>query len=172
MDGGGLGDSSSGNTGGSTNPSGGKLPGRPTGGRTYVNVPSDQWRPYKYPDIVGEDGEPYQTHPSPAAVLETYDPNGSVPPSNDKELGVLLSYRFAYDVRKLGLINWKVSNAFPSDSIIDQISKQRLLAHILDNKTHLPTAFREVDAIKDGIPKWNSVTITSWLINSLNHSDN
>lgn len=154
--------------GGGNYPGGGNSGGAEGGSSNPGGGP--QWRPYHYPSI-REDGQRYETpNPSPASVLETYDPTGHIPPQNDKQLGVLMDYRFAHNVRPLGYDCWKVSYTFPSNSLVDSTAKQRLFAHIFENRSTLPTAYRELD-IGSGTPKWEKVTITSYLINSLNHSN-
>lgn len=131
-----------------------------------------KWRPYEYMANVREDGQKYpMPSSSPASVLETYDPTGHIPPQNDKQLGVLVDYIFNHRVRSMGYDQWNVWNIFPSDSLVDKTARARLLAHIYDNKSVLPTAYKELD-LKSGIPKWNSVRVTSYLINSLNNSNN
>lgn len=144
-----------GDQGGNTNPGGG--PQKP------------QWQPFKYSPYVKEDGQPYPQDTSPASVLETYNPTSNIPPQNDKELGVLIDYRFAHYVRRLGYSKWNVSKIFPSNGIIDSIAKQMLLAHIFEHKSDLPTAYSQLD-LKSGTPKWDNVKVTSFLINSLNNS--
>lgn len=131
-----------------------------------------QWRPHHYDPSVREDGQKYETpNTSPVSVLETYDPTGHIPPQNDKQLGVLIDYRFEHNVRWLGYENWNVSNTLPNNSFVDKIAKQRLLAHIIEHRSDLPTAYRELD-LNSGTPKLDSVKITSYIINSLNNSNN
>jgi hypothetical protein len=71
----------------------------------------------------------------------------------------------------MGYSNWRISNVFPSDSIVDRIAKERLLAHIYDHRSELSSAYAQMDMLS-GIPKWESVKITSYLITSLNYSNN
>jgi hypothetical protein len=143
------------NEGGSPNPGGG--PG---------------WQPYHYSPNTREDGNIYPVNnPSPTLVLNTYNPASDVPVNNDKELGVLIDYRFNHTVRALGYTNWNVSKIFTSEGMVDKIAKERLLAHIYDHRSHLPTAYSQLDMLS-GEPKWDSVKITSYLINSLNNSNN
>lgn len=108
---------------------------------------------------------------SPVSVLETYDPTGHIPPQNDKQLGVLMDYIFEHKVRSMAYAQWNVGNTFPSDSLVDNTARARLLAHIFDHRSVLPTAYKQLD-IQSGTPKWNSVKITSYIINSLNNSNN
>lgn len=158
------GGSSGGNESGGpgSDPSGGPNPG---GG--------PDWHPFQYQDTVREDGWRYDAHhnTSTVSVLQTYDPAGDVPVQNDKELGVLLDYRFTHQIRGLGYSHWNIAKTFSSDNMVDHTAKQRLLAHIYDHRSRLPTAYGQLD-LRNGSPKWGSVKITSVLINSLNHSNN
>lgn len=153
---------------------GGNYPGSSNSGGDQGGSPNPgggpEWRPYHYAPIK-EDGQRYETpNASPVSILETYDPTGNIPPQNDRQLGVLIEYRFEHNVRSLGYNNWNVSNTLPSNSLVDNIAKQRLLAHIFEHRSDLPTAYKELD-FSSGTPKWNSVTITSYLINSLYNSN-
>lgn len=147
--------------GGSSNPEGGGP--NPGGG--------PQWRPFEYQSNVREDNQRYpMSNISPVSVLETYDPTGNIPPQNDRELGVLMDYNFNHKVRSLGFDCWNVKNTFPSDSLVDKSAKSRLLVHIYDNRSRLPTAYKQLDLLNGG-PKWEAVSITSYLINSLHNSN-
>lgn len=154
------------NPGNVTNASGSNQSGGPNPGG------GPRWRPYHYLPNVREDGNSYPVdNPSPALVLETYDPANNIPVQNDRQLGVLIDYRYHNQVRPLGYSRWNVATTFPSDSMVDKIAKERLLAHIYDHRSELPSAYAELD-MRSGTPKWHSVKITSYLINSLNNSNN
>lgn len=158
------------NSGGGSNYPGGGNSGGDQGGSPNPGG-GPQWRPYHYQPIK-ENGERYETPiASPALVLETYDPTGHIPPQNDRQLGILIEFRFEDYVRSLGYNNWNVARTLPSNSLVDKMARERLLAHIFEHKSDLPTAYKELD-IKSGTPKWNSVTITSYLLISLYHSNN
>lgn len=151
-------------SGGPNNPGGGNNSG---GG----NNPGG-WSPFHYVPGVREDGTFYPVDsPSPSLVLQTYNPAGDVPVKNDKELGVLIDFRYHHGVRAMGYSNWRISNVFPSDSMVDRIAKERLLAHIYDHRSELSSAYAQMDMLS-GRPKWESVKITSYLITSLNYSNN
>jgi hypothetical protein len=140
-------------------------------GKGYNSGGGPKWQPHEYHPSIREDGQKYpKSNSSPVSVLETYNPAGDIPPQNDKQLGVLIDYRFEHYVRPMGYAQWNVANIFPNDSMVDKIARARLLNHIYDNQSVLPTAYKELDCFS-GIPKWNSVTITSYLINSLNNSN-
>ena len=129
------------------------------------------WSPYHYFPSVREDGQSYpENNPSPSLVLETYDPTGNIPVQNDKQLGVLIDYRFNNGVRALSYSRWNISETFPSDSIVDKIAREKLFAHIYDHRSELPSAYAQLD-IRSGTPKWDSVKVSSFLINSLNNSN-
>jgi len=139
-------------------PGGGPPPGYPGGPPLYLAN-------------VREDGQ-YPTHNTwPVSVIETYNPTGDIPPQNDRQLGVLMDYRFGNDVRPLGWANWTVSKVLPSNSMVDRIARARLLNHIIDHRSSIPTAYVQMDVSSD-TPRWDSVRITSYLINSLNNSCN
>ncbi len=121
--------------GGGNNPgSGFNSPGNnPNGSPNPGGGPG--WRPYHYLPGIREHGERYPVdNPSPALVLETYNPADHIPAQSDKQLGVLIDYRFVHQVRSMGYINWNILNIFPSDSMVDKIAKERLLAHIYDHR--------------------------------------
>jgi hypothetical protein len=148
--------------------------GGPTG-NDFPNNPNNSsgggagggWRPYPFERK--ENGEVYANIISPWG-MEGYDPTGNTPPSNNKQVGVLMKYRFEHNVRPLGYNHWTVANVFPSDSLIDKMAKTRLQGHILDSRAEIPSAFRQIDIRKDE-PNWSSVRVTSYLINSLMHSN-
>ncbi len=148
-----------GDQGGNPNPNPGGGPQKP------------QWRPFEYHPNIKEKGSYPPDNHSPASVLETYDPTGKIPPQNDKQLGVLIDYRFGQIVRPRGFYYWNVSNVFPNDNLIDNTARERLLAHIYDHRSDLPTAYKEL-GINNGPPQWDKVRITSYIINSLNRSNN
>jgi hypothetical protein len=160
-------------SGGGDLPVGGNYSGNQGGGPNPGGGPhGPQWHPYHYSANVREDGQTYQTgNTSPASVLWTYDPTGQLPPQNDRQLGILIDYRFEHNVRSLGFERWTVSNTFPGDSLVDRTARERLLAHIFEHRSNLPTAYGQLDLRSDR-PKCDSVRITSYLINSLNNSYN
>jgi hypothetical protein len=165
MDSGAGGSTSGGSTSGGGGFSSGSNPGGSPGG-------GPGWKPFHYLPMVREDGERYSDDVNPAAVLNTYDPAGDTPVRNDKELGILIDYRFHHIVKPLGYHNWNISEIFPSDSVVDKMARARLLGHIYDNKSILLSAYKE-SGMSSGIPpKWASVKVTSFIINSLNHSNN
>lgn len=127
------------------------------------------WRPFQYSQFAREDDRFYGTNYPTNSGLETYYPWDEIPALNDKQLGVLLDYRFENHVRHLGYSKWTIANAFPSNSLVDRMARERLLAHIFDKKKVLVTAYKQLN-LKNGDPQWNSVTITSFIINSLNRS--
>lgn len=163
----------------STNPggnqSGGTDPGNNQGGGPNHRNNGPDWKPFQYEHPVKEDGSNYETpYRSTVPVLETYNPGGDIPDAsqqNDRQLGVLVNYRFDYQFRSLGYRNWNIEKMFPSDNLVDNMAKQRLIAHIFDHRSDLPSAYRQLDLIS-GTPKLGSVRITSYLINSLNRSSN
>ncbi len=160
----------SGDNPGGTNSSGGGNNGIGPGGGPGGG-PRSNWQPHNYVDLPKEDGSRYTPLPTASSsVLNTYDPTGNIPPANDKQLGVLMDYRFAHNVRATGFNNWDVSHTFPSNSMVDRISRARLLNHIIKYKSNIPSAFNQLDVSLD-TPKWDNVRITSFLINSLNHSN-
>jgi len=145
-------------------PGGGNNGDNPGGG-------GPQWQPYQYHSHIREDGRSYPTNNiPPSTVLQTYDPAGNIPPQNDREVGVLMQYRFNHNVRSLGYNNFTVSNTFNGDGIVDRMARERLLQHILGYRSRLPTAYRELDVYSD-TPRWDRVRITSFLINSLYNSN-
>ena len=98
-------------SGGPNNPGGGNNSG---GG----NNPGG-WSPFHYVPGVREDGSFYSVDsPSPSLVLQNYNPAGDVPVKSDKELGVLIDFRYHHGVRAMGYRNWRISNVFPSDSMV------------------------------------------------------
>lgn len=134
--------------------------------------PGPLWQPFQYQPNVREDGRYYPPNPiPPSSVITTYNPTGNIPPQNDRELGVLLQYRFDHNVRSLGYNEWNISNAFPSNSMIDRTARARLLNHIIDHPSALASSYRQMD-IRVDTPRWNRVKITSHLINSLHNSNN
>jgi hypothetical protein len=152
------------------NQSGGTTPRANQGGGPNPGPPG--WRPYAYLAHIREDGGSYpMNNTSPASVLQTYDPAGSLPVQSDRQLGVLIDYRFEHYVRAMGYSNWNVANIFPSNSMTDEIAKQRLFGHIFDHKSELASAYEQMDMLS-GTPKWHAVKVTSYLINSLNNSNN
>ena len=157
----------SGNNPGGNNSSGGGNGIGPGGGPGG----GPNWQPHNYVDLPKENGSRNTPLPTPpSSVLNTYDPTGNIPPASDKQLGVLMDYRFAHNVRATGFNNWDVSHTFPSNSMVDRISRARLLNHIIKYKADIPSAFNQLDVSLD-TPKWDRVRITSFLINSLNHSN-
>jgi hypothetical protein len=84
---------------------------------------------------------------------------------------VLIDYRWTIELKRLGYNYWNIGNTFPSDSIIDKIAREKLLAHIFDHRSVLPSAYAEMNLLS-GTPKWDSVRVTSYLITSLNLSKN
>lgn len=101
-------------------PDGGFYKGDASKGPNYGGDPSvgpnpgggPKWRPFEYQNLK-QDGKKYDVFTaSPASVLETYDPSGSIPPKNDKQLGVFMDYNFRFKVRKLGYDYWNVLNSF------------------------------------------------------------
>jgi hypothetical protein len=106
-----------------------------------------------------------------ASVLTTYNPEGDIPPKTDRELSVLLEYRFEHYIRKLGYNNWNVEKAFSGDSYVDRISRAKLYNHIFDNKEYIPKAYKQMEAKSESTP-WDKVEITSHLICSLQRSKN
>lgn len=156
---------------GGDNPGGGtNVPGSNQSGGSNPGGGSG-WRPFHYSSNVREDGNSYTSGASPSLVLQTYDPKGNIPVQNDRQLGVLIDYRFNNGVKSLSYDQWNIANTLPSDSMVDKIAREKLLAHIFDHRSVLPTAYRQLNFI-DGTPKWNSVKVTSYLINSLNNSSN
>ena len=160
----------SGNNPGGNNSSGGGNNGSGPGGGPGGG-PRFNWQPHNYVNLPKENGSRYTPLPTPpSSVVDTYDPRGTIPPASDKQLGVLMDYRFAHNVRSTGFNNWDVSHTFPSNSMVDRISRARLLNHIIKYKSDIPSAFNQLDVSLD-TPKWERVRITSFLINSLNHSN-
>jgi hypothetical protein len=129
------------------------------------------YKPYNYQHLHKENGSPYtSTYKDPSSVLEIYNPATNKPPQNDRELGILLGYKFNKDVRTLGYNNWTIKNTFPSNDFTDRISRAKLFNHIMKYRRDIPTAFNQVDISSD-TPKWDQVMVTSFLVNSLNRSD-
>ena len=156
---------------GGTNPAGGPSSGggpNPGGGPDPNGYTGD-WRPYNYKDHPNKRGIEVIPYIHTDYILNTYNPEGDIPPKNDRELSLLLEYRFDHNVRHLGYQNWNVDKAFPDDSIVDKISRARLYNHIYDNKKYLPSTFTQMDPKSDTTP-WDQVKITSHLINSLQTS--
>lgn len=133
--------------------------------------PGPQWQPYQYQSHIREDGRSYPTNNiPPSTVIQTYDPAGNIPPRNDREVGILLQYRFDHHVRLLGYNHLTVSSAFYGNGMVDRIARQRLLQHILHYRSRLPSAYNQMDVNSD-MPRWDRVRITSYLINSLYNSN-
>lgn len=154
-------------SGGNKLPDGGGNNGNNSGGPN----PNDTWRPYNYEHQPKEKGGRYtSTYIQPSTVLPNYNPVEDTPPKTDRQLSVLLDYRFNTRVKQLGYLNWNVENAFPSGSLTDQIAKKMLFNHIFDHKTDIPTAYKQINVSLDDTP-WDNVQITSYLINSLNRSN-
>ena len=129
------------------------------------------WKPFSYEHLPKENKSRYSSsYIQPSSVLETYNPAADMPAQTDRELSLLLDYKFSTKVRELGYNNWNIQNTFPSNSWTDRMAKSRLLNHIIKYKADLPSAFRQVDISTD-VPKWNKVKVTSYLINSLNRSN-
>ena len=129
------------------------------------------WKPANYENLRKEDDSPYSsTYVQPSSVLETYNPADNNPPQTDKQLSVLIDYRFETRVRKLGFNNWNVHYIFPGNNMTDRIARARLLNHILKYKSDLPRSYRQLDVSSD-VPRWKEVAVTSFLINSLNRSN-
>lgn len=163
----GSGSASGSGSGGNNLPGGGGNNGNNSGGPN----PNDTWRPYNYEHQPKEKGGRYtSTYIQPSTVLPNYNPAEDTPPKTDRQLSVLLDYRFNKRVQQLGYCNWNVQNAFPSDSLTDQIAKKMLFNHIFDHKTDIPTAYNQINVRLDVTP-WDNVQITSYLINSLNRSN-
>jgi len=160
-----------GNYGGDQNSSSGSNTQGPQGpeGPRRPRGPQD-WRPFHYPDYAPrENGRHYPADSaSPMTILQTFNPESGLPPQNDKQLGVLLDYRF-HCIRDWGYYEWNVKNIFPNDDLVDRISRERIIAHIHDFQRDLPTAYKQLD-MASGTPKLHKVEVTSYLINSLNHS--
>lgn len=155
-------------SGGNNLPGGGDNGGNNPGGPN----PNDGWTPHNYQYQRKQNGSHYTSrYIDPSTVLSTYNPAEDNPPQSDRELSVLLDYRFSTRVRDLGYENWNVQNAFPSDSITDKIAKARLFNHIYDHRADLPIAYRQMDARSQDVTPWDRVEISSFLINSLNRSD-
>ena len=147
-------------------------PGSPTPTPTPNPGSGPGWQPFHYSPDVRDDGQSYPSdNPSPGLVTNTYSPIGLVPVRNDKELGVLIDYRFNDSVRPLGYKYWNIANIFPTECLIDKIARERLLAHIYEHRTEIPAAYAQLDMLS-GTPRWNNVKVTSFLINSLNNSNN
>jgi hypothetical protein len=156
------------------NSGGGNIPGNHNNNSSGGggNGGGSGWEPFDYSSTRKENGRPYrESLPSPAFIMYGYDPRGDVPPATDRQVGVLMDYRFGRFVRDLGYNHWNVANTFPSDSIIDKLARARLQSHILGNMRNIPSTYKEMDITKDN-PSWDSVRITSHLINSLYHSNN
>lgn len=133
--------------------------------------PEPKWRPYFYKYYRTDADELRTSDTSPDLVLETYNPTGDVPPQNDKQLGVLIDYRYHFYVQHLGYNHWYVNRIFPGGNIIDNIAKERLFAHIFDQRAVLSNAYNQLN-LANGTPNWNDVRITSQIIASLNNSNN
>ena len=127
------------------------------------------WRPFNYKDHPNKRGIEVIPYIHTDYILNSYNPEGDIPPKTDRELSVLLDYRFEHKVRSLGYKHWNVDKAFPDDTIVDKISKARLYNHIYDNKKYLGPTFNQMDFKSDNTP-WDKVIITSQLINSLQKS--
>lgn len=159
---------------GGNSPGGGNL-GNDQGGNTNPSGgPKWKWHPFKYGPHIKEKGH-YETFTaSPETVLETYNPADDIPPMNDRQLGLLVDYRYETLYVSPNKIKGKWITAldiFPSDSLVDKIARERLLAHIYDYRSDLPTAYKELE-LGSGAPNWENLWISSYIINSLNNSQN
>jgi hypothetical protein len=81
----------------------------------------------------------------------TYNPEGTVPPSNYHELHILMEHRVNYQVVVRHASNVSVTMIFSKDNLINNIAKEMLFAYIFDHKTELPAAYRRLN-IPDGTP--------------------
>ena len=125
------------------------------------------WKPFDYGANVREDGRLFAREATIEAVLATYNPRSGIPPMNERQLGVLIDYRFENGLREQGFHNWTVDKLFPYDNLVDRTARERLFAHIFNERRTLVTAYREMVAGSGG-PQWNNVRVTTYIINSLN----
>ena len=57
--------------------------------------------------------------------------------------------QYRHDVRSLGYYNNTVSNIFNGDGIVDRMARERLLQHVIDNRSRLPTAYSQLNVFSD-----------------------
>jgi hypothetical protein len=69
---------------------------------TNMNPLGESNSPGNRPNQTGGSNSGGGYNPSPRLIIETYKPAGSIPVQNDKELGVLIAYRYNHGVRALG----------------------------------------------------------------------
>lgn len=125
------------------------------------------WKPFDYGPNVREDGRMYNRQSSIDDVIATYNPRSGIPPMSEKQLGVLVDYRFENGLREQGFNNWTVDKLFPYNNLVDKTARERLFTHIYNERASLVTAYREMN-IGSGAPQWKNVRVTAYLINSLN----
>jgi len=87
-----------------------------------------------------------------------YDPSGTVPPSNTRELYRLIRHRVDYQINVRGLSNVTVTTIFARDDIVNRIAKEMLFAYIFDHRQQLPTAYRALN-LPDGPIRWHYVIV-------------
>lgn len=79
--------------------------------------------------------------------VTTYDPLGDIPPTDNRELYVLIRYRLQR-LTELGGFNhgstFRVTQVFGTDNLVNNMAKQLLLRHILNNRYQLGTAYRQL----------------------------
>jgi hypothetical protein len=74
-----------------------------------------------------------------------YDPAGTVPPKNSRELYRLMKHRVDYQISSRGVPNVTVMTIFSKDDIINKIAKEMLFAYIFDHKEQLPIAYKALN---------------------------
>lgn len=124
----------------------------------------------------GESGGPYpggsNTSGDQNISSHPYDPSGSIPPANNQDLYRLIVYKLTRHWGFTGASTTvSVSQLFGKDTMVNNIAKQMLYAHILDHKAELPIAFTQLDPLNHP-GRWASVSIslTSPIVISLKNS--
>lgn len=135
-------------------PVGGGLPG---GTGSDSNPPGDSHPGGGMPNGPHLQGTNHSAVQHVQASVEEYDPSNT-PPSNRRELYVLLQYRlerFIYSSSRVSVLR-----ILPSDSLIDRGGRALLLDYILDNRSRLPVAYYQLtDNL--GKERWGTVQISS-----------
>lgn len=123
------------------NPPPGGEPG--PGGGPQPDGPGGSGGPYPGGSNIGSSSIPsgdqnISSHP--------YDPSGSVPPANNQDLYRLIVYKLTRRGEfSSNTSSVSVSQLFGKDTIVNNIAKQMLYAHILDHRAELSTAYRQLD---------------------------
>lgn len=143
--------------GGEPGPGGGPQPGGPGG----------SGGPYPGGSNIGSLS---QTSGDQNISSHPYDPSGSVPPANNHDLYRLIEYKFTH-LSDITGHSTTVSRLFGQDTMVNNIAKQLLYAHILDHRDELPTAYIQLDP-HNHPGRWSKVTIsiTSPIVRSLKDS--